>query len=115
MKKYIVIYHAPVDAMQQSSQSTPEEMEKGMQAWMTWVQKCGDRLIDMGSPLANGLTLGTDGNHVPSERGVVGYSILQADSMDEARSLLKDHPHMGWNAACQIEVHESLPVPGSQS
>jgi len=99
--------------MQQSADSSPEEMEKGMEAWMAWAEKCGDSLVDMGSPLANGLTLGMDGSHVPSDRAVVGYSILQAENMDEARSLLKDHPHMGWNAACQIEVHESLPVPGS--
>jgi hypothetical protein len=114
MKKFIVTYHAPMDALQQSAESSPEEMEKGMQAWMAWAQKCGDKLVDMGTPLANGLTLGPDGSHVSSDRGVCGYSILQAENMEEARGLLKDHPHMGWNAACQIEVHESLPVPGSQ-
>ena len=36
-----------------------------------------------------------------------------AESMEEARELCKDHPHLDWNAACEIVVHESLPVPGS--
>jgi len=44
----------------------------------------------------------------------MGYSILQAENMDEAKELLQGHPHLDWNAACEIEVHESLPMPGSQ-
>lgn len=50
MKKYLVTYHAPIDFMQQAGESTPEEMEKGMEAW---------------------------------------------------------------NSACEIEVHESMPTPGT--
>ena len=112
MKKFIVTYHAPLNFMQQSVESSPEERENGMEAWMAWAKKCGDRLVDMGTPLANGLTLGPGGSHVASGSGVCGYSILQADNMEEVRGLLKDHPHLEWNPACQIEVHESLPTPG---
>jgi hypothetical protein len=32
-------------------------MEEGMKAWMMWAEKCGDRLVDFGTPLANGLKL----------------------------------------------------------
>ena len=38
MKKFMVIYHAPQSLMEQTANSTPEEMEKGMEGWMLlWV------------------------------------------------------------------------------
>ena len=113
MKKFIVTYLAPMDANWKTQESTPEEMEAGMKAWMAWAEKCGNKLVDMGSPLGNGISLRPGGSSLASESLIIGYSVLQADSMEEASSLLKDHPHLDWNAECQIEVHESLPAPGN--
>lgn len=113
MKKYIVTYHAPIDFMEQASESTPEEMEKGMEGWMAWARKCGNKLVDFGTPLANGLKLNPGGGSQKSKSQVCGYSILQAESLEEASELLKDHPHLAWNSACEIEVHESMPTPGT--
>ena len=113
MKKFIVTYLAPMDASWKTQESTPEEMEAGMKAWMAWAEKCGNKLVDMGSPLGNGISLRPGGGSSSSESLIIGYSVLQADSMDEASSLLKEHPHLDWNAECQIEVHESLPAPGN--
>ena len=113
MKQFIVTYHAPVDAAWRTAESSPEEMEAGMKAWMAWAQKCGDRLKDFGTPLGNALALKPGGSSSSSNSSIVGYSILQVEHMEDALELLKDHPHLDWNAACEIEVHESLPVPGS--
>lgn len=113
MKKFIVTYKAPINAEWKTAESSPEEMEKGMKAWMDWAQKCGNKLLDFGTPLGNSLTLKAGGSSKSSDSRIIGYSILQADSMEEARDLLKDHPHLDWNAACEIELHESLPVPGN--
>ena len=90
---------------------TPEQQAKGMEAWMTWAQKCGDKLVDLGAPLANGQALTPKGSSA-STKQVAGYSVLQANSMEEAKSLLQGHPHLAWNAACSIEVHETMPLPG---
>ena len=113
MKKYIVIYHAPIDAWKQTEDSSPEEMEEGMKAWMEWAARCGENLVDMGTPLAHGLRVLPGGGSAESEQQVAGYSIMQAESRDEVLALLQGHPHLEWNAACAIEVHESLPTPGS--
>lgn len=113
MKKFIIIYHAPIDAWKQTAETSKEDMDKGMEAWMVWAQKCGDKLLDFGTPLGNGQKLIPGGKSVNSERKVVGYSILQADSREEAEELLMDHPHLAWKADCEIEIHESLAVPGS--
>jgi hypothetical protein len=112
MKKFIVLYHAPADAMAQTANSTPEEQAKGMEAWMAWSLKCGDKLVDLGSPLMNGKQLKPNGENAGSGREVAGYSVLQAESMDEAVALMQGHPHLGWNADCSIEVHETMPLPG---
>ncbi len=110
MKKFVVIYHAPVSATEQMANATPEDMKKGMEPWMAWAERCGDGLVDIGSPLGNGLTV-TDSGSSPSDKGVAGYSILQADSMEGALALLQGHPHLGWAEGCEIEVHECLPLP----
>ena len=112
MKKFIVTYHAPEDFMAQSANADPAEMEKGMEAWMAWAAKCGNQLVDMGTPLMGGQKLNPDGKSENSQRQVCGYSVLQAENMKEAKSLLIDHPHLQWNGACEIEVHESMPLPG---
>ena len=108
----MVIYHMPDELMAWTGGSTPEEREKGMQEWMVWAEKCGDKLVDFGTPLMGGKKLSQNGNNQDSTRQVCGYSILEAESMDEAKALLKGHPHLAWNEACEIEVHESMPPPG---
>ena len=110
MKKFVVIYHAPTSAVEAMAGASPEEMQKGMEPWMEWVAKCGDGLVDLGTPLAGGQQLSTSGSS-PSNRSVTGYSILQADDMDGAKALLQGHPHLEWAAGCEIEVHESMPLP----
>jgi hypothetical protein len=112
MKKFMVMYHAPIDALQQTAGASKEEMEEGMKAWMVWAEKCGDKLVDLGTPLANGMKLLYQKDSQDSERQVCGYSILQAESMEEATELLDGHPHLGWNPACEIEIHESMALPG---
>ena len=83
MKKYLVIYHAPAEAIAQMADATPEEMAAGMEPWMAWAEKCGEHLVDLGTPLAGGQRLSPDG------------SILQ------------------WTGGCEIEVHETMPLPGA--
>jgi hypothetical protein len=87
-------------------------MEKGMEPWMAWAAGCGDQLVDIVIPLVGGQKLLPGGNSQSSARGVAGYSILQAGNMDAAKSLLLGHTHLEWNAACEIEVHEVMPLPG---
>ena len=110
MKKFLVIYHAPAEAMDKMKDVTPEEREAVMKPWMDWAAACGDGLIDLGTPLAGGQKVTPDGTS-PSDKQVAGYSMLQAESMDEAVKMLEGHPHLSWTAGCEIEVHESMPLP----
>lgn len=110
MKKFIVIYHAPAEAMEMMANATEEEKAEGMKPWMAWVERMGDHMIDLGTPLMGGTQLLPDGSSKPSQKEVTGYSIIQAENMEQATSLLKDHPHLQWTGGCDVEVHECIPM-----
>ena len=109
MKKYLVIYHAPA-AFDATPGATPEDMQKGMEQWMAWAARIGDGLVDLGSPLLGGQNITKSGNSA-SDKGVAGFSILQAENMDGAKALLAGHPHLEWTEGVSIEVHEFMPMP----
>lgn len=113
MKKFLVLYHAPAEAMAQTMNTTPEQQAEGMKMWMNWAQKCGSNLVEMGAPLMNGQQLSPDGAVSNSTRNVSGYSIIQAENMEQAKAMLEGHPHTsGWNKDATIEVHETMEMPG---
>lgn len=111
MTKFVVLYYMNAEAAAQAQNTPPEKQAEGMKACMDWAGKCGDHLVDMGTPLGNGQAIQKDGSG-PSQKDVVGYSVLQAENMDEAKKLLEGHPHLGWAEGCQVEVYECLPLPG---
>ena len=109
MSKFLVLYLAPVDAVQAMAGASPEDMQKGMEPWMAWAAKCGDKLVDMGSPLSSGQRL-TGSGAAPSGTNVTGNSILEASDMTEAERLLDGHPHLSWAQGCSIDIHEAMPM-----
>ncbi len=111
MKKYIVLYHAPIGAMEKMAKVAPKDAQKGMEPWMAWAKRCGEGLVDIGAPLGMAKKV-TAKETTPSGSTVVGYSILQAENMEQASAMLKDHPHNAWMDSCSIEVHETMPLPG---
>ncbi|MGI9544335.1 MAG: hypothetical protein ACR2MX_13830 [Cyclobacteriaceae bacterium] len=110
MEKFIVLYHAPMEAMQSMATATAEEKQAGMGAWMAWKEKAGDAVLDFGSPLMPGEACGADGNFSPAMNEITGYSIMQANSADELKGMLKDHPHLAWWDGCKIEVKPCIPM-----
>ncbi len=57
MKKFIVIYHASASAMERMQDASQENMNKGMEQWQLWAEKCGSGLVDLGTPLGGGQKL----------------------------------------------------------
>lgn len=83
MKKFILFYNGP-----------PTPPDASHEKWPDWFNKVGDHLVDRGSPMKNGLVLHKDGSTSSLATNFNGYSILQADNIDEALRLLKDHPFL---------------------
>jgi hypothetical protein len=111
MPKFVFIYHAP-STPQDAAPPTPEQMEAVMGAWNDWAASVGDGLVDFGTPLAAGSRVSSDGTTAPSERDVVGYTILEADSHQAPVDLAKAHPHLHMPGGCEIEIHQTQPIPG---
>jgi hypothetical protein len=111
MTKYLFVYHAPVPPAD-ATPPDPEQVDAVMAAWNAWAGKVGNRMVDFGTPLANGVRITPDGT-TPSSREVAGYSIIEADSLDAAVDLAKVHPHLSMPGGCEIEVHEAQPIPGT--
>lgn len=111
MSKYLVLYRAPASAAEQMANATPEQMQAGMEAWMTWAGRAGDALVDLGAPLGNGEQISGDGGS-SAAGDVTGFSVLESDSRDAAAALLREHPHLHTPGG-SIELLEFLPLPGS--
>ncbi len=111
-KRFLIIYHAPIDAMTQTANATPEQQAEGMAMWNAWAKRAGSKLHDMGAPLVNGKRLRANGSTSPSTKDVAGYSLLQAEDWDDVMDLLSGHPHIsGWNPEATIEIHETMLMP----
>jgi len=107
MKKFVVLYYSPTEAMAKMQSSTPEEMQEGQKKWMDWFAEQGDDLLDMGEFFMQGRRITAAGSE-DSTGAVTGYSIIQAESIDDAEKRLADHPHIEWFEGCSVEVYEPM-------
>jgi len=110
MKKFLVLYLAPVSAAEQMAKATPEQAKAGMDAWLAWAKRAGSAVVDLGSPVGGGASL-SKGKSGAGTTQVGGYSMLQANSMHEITALLAEHPHLS-QPGFSIEALEMLALPG---
>jgi hypothetical protein len=92
---FVLLAHGPMDP-------TPQ-FRQAHQAWWTSMQS---HVIDAGNPLVNGRDVAKDGQFTEiAERDepAVGYSIIEAESLDDALALLEACPMDMW-------VYEAVPM-----
>ena len=111
MKKFLVLYKAPIEEFQKLMASTDKEMQKkGMEEWGKWMQNHKADLADEGAPVGKTKQVTASGvTDIKNEVG--GYSVVQAESHDAAAKLLMDNPHFSIPRA-SIEVMEIMEMPG---
>jgi hypothetical protein len=110
MKKFLVLYKAPITSFEQMMKSTPEQQKAGMASWMAWGQKAAGTIVDMGAPLGKALRV-TPAGASPTTNDLGGYSILQGESKEALAEALKGHPHFMMPGGF-IEITELMPTPG---
>src|ERR1051326_4164535 len=110
MKKFFVLYKAPTEEFQKLMQNTsPEDQQKGTKEWTDWMTAHSSDLIDGGAPV--GKTKEVKKTAIKDIKNEVGgYSIVQADTHEEAAKLFSDNPHFSIPRAT-IEVMEIVPMP----
>ncbi len=83
MKKFLFLYKGYMTP-------TPEIGK----AWMDWFASVGDAMVDSGNAMSAGVEVTPD-SVIPIETGLesfTGYSIINANTMDEAVELAKTNP-----------------------
>lgn len=108
MSRFVYLYRGPATPMEEF---TPEQGAQQLKAWTEWAAQVGPALVDFGSPFGEGTALSDDGSSAqPGEQN--GYSIVEADSLDAAQALAKDHPFLAeGKGRFAIEIFELLPMP----
>jgi hypothetical protein len=94
MKKFMVLYRAPLTSFDQAMKAPPEQQKGIMDAWMAWAEKAKGAIVDLGAPLGKTLKV-TPAGTSPSRNDIGGYSILQGESKEAIAALMKGHPHFG--------------------
>lgn len=113
MKKFLAMYMGSTEALEEwrkmSKERTKEEEKAGMAAWSKWATDNKKSIVDNGFPL--GKTKRVDVNGISDIRNEMGgYTIVQANSHDEAAKLFLDHPHFTMFPGERVEIMELLPM-----
>ena len=97
------------------SKLSPEEMQKNMQKWMTWIDqlsragtfKAGEPLDKSGKVIRGKKQVVTDGPYAESKDLVGGYLIVKAASLAKATEIAKGCPIFESNGSVEIrEIRE---------
>ena len=95
MKRFLLLYTGP-----------PTPPDASHEGWPEWFEAIGDALVDLGSPMANGVVLHADGSTSDDAAGLNGYTIVQAEGRSEALDLVREHPLLALGGEYAIEVFE---------
>lgn len=106
MKKFLILYCATPEMLKQWSAMSEEEGKKGMEEWTQWQEAHKDALVDPGMPVGKNTRLSMEGSEEVSN-AVCGYSVLQAESKEDAAKILADNPHTK-QAGAYLEVMELI-------
>ncbi|MEO7922228.1 MAG: YciI family protein [Chitinophagaceae bacterium] len=109
MKDFLLVFRNDYSKQPKAS---PEEMQLIMKQWMDWIGGIAaqNKLTTAGSPLASGgkvvraNNVITDGPYTELKELIGGYTIVKADSLDEAAGLAKGCPILAVGG--NVEVRE---------
>ena len=94
MTKYLFLYWNPPSPDRQPS---PAEMQQMYAQWNAWKEKFKAQILDIGDALKSGgkiLKAGqvTDGPHTEAKEIIGGYSMVQAESYEQALTVARECP-----------------------
>ena len=94
MKKFIFLYYGYEELTQEIHE-----------AWGKWFESIGNKMVDSGNPFGAGREITHDGTtQLPLDaNSVTGYSIINAESLDEAEEIAKGCPSI-----TGIRVYEAM-------
>lgn len=103
MKNYVFIYY-------NNGVREGVSPEQSKAEWGAWFGKLGDKLVDAGNPFSGGgKAVEKSGVSTIENWPATGYTIVKAESIDEAADLAKDCPVLEEPDGA-VRVYETLPM-----
>lgn len=91
--------------------ATKEEGMQHMSKYREWLASLGDSAVSRANPLGNTHTVNPDGSVAEGGKSMMsGYTVVAADSIDEAISIAKNCPFLDIGGS--LEVSELRQMPG---
>lgn len=110
MKKFVLIYYSDMD----SEDMTEEQKKETMTKWMAWFDSIKDKIADKGNPFNSGgmAVMASGVKEIPADMWPAkGYTIINAQDMDEAIEITKGCPAIVDNEKdATIRVYETMPM-----
>jgi hypothetical protein len=95
-----------------SEEEQRAKMQEGMAGWKAWMEKHQSAIVSMGGPLGKTKRISEAG--IEDISNVIGaFTVVRADSHEEAASLFENHPHFALFPGEAVEVMPVMPIPGS--
>jgi len=115
MKTYLAVFTGNPDATAAWDALPEGEREQrvaqGMAAWKQWASDNAAVISEMGGPLSR-TTRVTSSGVSEVRNNLAAFTVVQADSREEAARMFLGHPHFAIFPGDGVEVMEILPVPG---
>jgi len=116
MKSFLAVYIGTPPAMSKWNE-LPEALRSerqtaGVNAWHEWVERNKSRIVEIGAPLGKTKSISPSGI-VDVRNNMTAYTVVLADSHEEAARLFEGHPHFTIFPGESVEVMECLPIPGN--
>ncbi len=98
MKKFVLLYRGTRDQV---------PTQESTAAWIEWFGSLGDKVVDAGNPFGQGREVSADNTTelAPDVDGVTGYTLINAQDIDEAEKIALSHP-----VVSSIQVYEAMPM-----
>lgn len=103
MANFLLTYHG-----EGGMPATDAERAQVFEAWTSWFSQLGDAVVDQGNPTAGARAISPDGSVMDATSAPTGYTILRADSLDQAVALAKACPVLAAGQA--VVVSEIVPA-----
>ncbi|MCZ7439359.1 hypothetical protein O7598_23335 [Micromonospora sp. WMMC241] len=110
MGRFLALFNGAADEVDKVELSDQQQTEF-IDAWAAWAQANEKALVDPGAPL-NAKKLVTAQGVEDFTDAMTGYTIVEADSHDEAVRIFSGHPHLGLFPGNSVAVLE-CPAPPS--
>jgi hypothetical protein len=110
MGRFLALFNGAADEASKAELTKLQQTEF-MNAWASWAQANQRSLVDPGAPL-NAKKRVTAAGVEDFTDALTGYTIVEADSHDEAVRIFSGHPHLELFTGNSIAVLECPPLPG---